>query len=566
MAKKLAVTISGAVSLGSYEAGVLYEVIRTIQHHNEKERNNPDQQIKIDILTGASAGGMTATIAAQKLLFEAASLQEPYNNSLYRAWVKDVNFESLLNLHSEEDPGHSILSSNHVEDISRKHLTDRYASPIPPAKDQHLAAADTIHLGLALSNLNGVDYMRPLRPTNEKFCYTLYHDKMTRRFGADDDKLDAWEIVRNAAVSCGAFPLAFRTKELVRHHDEVDYASLFLPFVPEGSFRTAIRKFLYTDGGTFENEPLGMAKQLVDQLEDGHVNHDQRFYLFVAPSARTGTSQSELNEKQNGNFVGAIEAIVKAIFNQARFRDWIKAEKINDQIQILDERAKQLKAGFLDGTIQASQLQTATDCLLPQLLGAEIIDAERLRIRMQYREGYNQIAEVIDDATADIWRDAVLLLESAAALGDKDQMIIYGITASDAELAGGALFAFLGFFDQAYRDHDYDVGRTKAREFIKNVHANPDVDLWFPHHPDNDPAQPREDWMNIRPIDVKLNGLKLTDVDESIRRRFKERLVDRADKLLVDSAESGVQVPWVVREGILNFFVKPKLNKWLGLS
>jgi hypothetical protein len=34
MSKKLAIAISGAVSLGSYEAGVLYEVVDAISQHN----------------------------------------------------------------------------------------------------------------------------------------------------------------------------------------------------------------------------------------------------------------------------------------------------------------------------------------------------------------------------------------------------------------------------------------------------------------------------------------------------------------------------------------------------
>ena len=65
MSKKLAITISGAVSLGSYEAGVLYEVITAIGQHNQDPHTSEDERIYIDVLTGASAGGMTAAIAAQ---------------------------------------------------------------------------------------------------------------------------------------------------------------------------------------------------------------------------------------------------------------------------------------------------------------------------------------------------------------------------------------------------------------------------------------------------------------------------------------------------------------------
>ncbi|WP_255801655.1 hypothetical protein [Acaryochloris sp. 'Moss Beach'] len=38
MAKKLAVVISGAVSLGSYEAGVIYEVLEAIAFNNENNQ------------------------------------------------------------------------------------------------------------------------------------------------------------------------------------------------------------------------------------------------------------------------------------------------------------------------------------------------------------------------------------------------------------------------------------------------------------------------------------------------------------------------------------------------
>jgi predicted acylesterase/phospholipase RssA len=67
MPKKLAVVISGAVSLGSYEAGVMYEILEAIARHNEDIKNH-EEPIEIDVITGASAGGMTACILVQHLL------------------------------------------------------------------------------------------------------------------------------------------------------------------------------------------------------------------------------------------------------------------------------------------------------------------------------------------------------------------------------------------------------------------------------------------------------------------------------------------------------------------
>jgi predicted acylesterase/phospholipase RssA len=79
MAKKVAITISGAVSLGSYESGVAFEVLDALAQHNEwaAANNLPDERIEIDVLTGASAGGMTVAMIAQRLLYDGASMSQP---------------------------------------------------------------------------------------------------------------------------------------------------------------------------------------------------------------------------------------------------------------------------------------------------------------------------------------------------------------------------------------------------------------------------------------------------------------------------------------------------------
>lgn len=158
MPQKLAIAISGAVSLGSYEAGVVYEIVEAIAQHNSHPDTTEAQQIEIDVITGASAGAMTACILAQKLMFEAEALRQPYGNALYGPWVEDIDIEGLLKLSSDENPSFSILSSNRIADIGYRYLLQRYASGQPTPRQRHPAAATSIRLGMALSNLNGVDY------------------------------------------------------------------------------------------------------------------------------------------------------------------------------------------------------------------------------------------------------------------------------------------------------------------------------------------------------------------------------------------------------------------------
>ncbi len=145
---------------------MLYEIIHAIGQHNAHKDTlkNPDEKIVIDVLTGASAGGMTATIAAQKLAFEASALDGAYTNALYRQWVEDISLDGLLDTQSNENPTHSFLSSNLVNNIARNYLTRRYQTHMDPVPVAHPAAKQTIRLGLALSNLNGLDYGIPMRP------------------------------------------------------------------------------------------------------------------------------------------------------------------------------------------------------------------------------------------------------------------------------------------------------------------------------------------------------------------------------------------------------------------
>lgn len=526
--------------MGCFEAGVLYEVLTAIKQHNQHEdtRKDPSQRIEIDVLTGASAGGMTATIAAQKLMFDATALDGAYQNSFYRPWVLDVDLEGLLALQSAEDPTHSILSSDFVEGISRKYLTQRYQAHIVPAPTRHAAAADRIHLGLALSNLNGVNYSKPTFPQGT-FNYTRYLDEISQKIEANSDNEDVWEPLRNAAVSCGAFPFAFRMKELFRHRSEY-------PDADSAAFPSEVETFTYTDGGVFQNEPLGMAKNFVDEIDE-HLNVDSRFYLFVSPGIRSSTNDLTFGERA-ANYKGAAIALAKSVFQQARFHDWITAETVNAQVELFNQRAIGLKNAIIANNGLVRDLNAVADQLLPLFFDPKDPQQSRDRAVAETRLKDQFVRECAQlGANADAWIKSILVFETAAGLGHRDEMLICSVTAADSELASGAVAAFLGFFDQRYRDHDYDVGRAKAQAFL----ANPPAGLG--------PIRCRPE--PIRQIDHSLDGLKLGDVDIDKRKRVKSRLRDRAHTIM---EELGVATA-IIRETIDLALISPQLDKILML-
>jgi hypothetical protein len=560
MPKRLAITISGAVSLGSYEAGVLYEVVNAIGQHNSQPDTKPEERIEIDVLTGASAGGMTATIAAQKLMFEAGALRGAFTNSFYIPWVADVSLDGLLNMHGDDNRMKSILSSEHVIDISKRHLTARYLSHVDPPRERHPAGAKRIRLGLALANLNGIDYGLPLRPEG-KFVYTRHQDERTTWIdeGVDgDDQFDFWDALRNAAVSCGAFAFAFRVIDVIRHASEFTRPSLETQISPT-------QLFSYTDGGTFQNEPLGLAKNLVD-LTDNHQNVETRFYLYVAPGVKSSVANSDFTAA-GANFRETGLRLISAIFGQARFQDWVFAEKTNASIEVFNDQARAAMQLFNQdsaaATKRATAFQTAIGTLLPDLFDSrpeprpgepalEPLETARDRVKSQWADEYNSLPA----ANRDAWLDTVLALESAAQLGMREEMAIYGITASKNELASTELTSFAGFFDRRYRDHDYDVGRSKARQFLTNPALNQAHQIGPIRYPNPDP---------LRAIDVQLDGLTLDRMDRQPREQVRDRLCDRAHEMMAELNIGAGPLGGAVRQAIDAGFITPFLNKLLHL-
>jgi len=459
-------------SLGSfYFAGIIL-AISAIGQHNENNANNPDKQILIDVLSGASAGGMTAAMLTQKLLYDKNALKGATQNILYQAWVEKVDIEPLLSDQFNDDPKRSVLSSNFIDHMATDILISRYDNANPPQK-RHQAAAKEIALGLAMSNLNGVDYAVDafknayLDDETGQFVQTRFQDSFTRLMGQEQDARYIWIDVKNAARGCGAFPTAFAPVKLERNYNEPDY------FGKAKAFATTA--FTYVDGGTFNNYPLGTAKHLVNQIDTDPLDHKTRFYLYVSPNSKV-SSKLEL-DGETASILSTSIAISRAIFNQARFQDWIMTSKYNHLLDQFSDRAQALGEHFLTlPRHEFNALESAYDVLLTHIFDFEQTRDQKTELHALYAKFEKspiaqEIKSVQGELGLQIWLKALHVLEAGGRLHDKDHMPIYTITAKSEELASDGLFAFVGFLDRKFREHDYNVGRKKARAFLTNLKA-----------------------------------------------------------------------------------------------
>jgi flagellar biosynthesis/type III secretory pathway chaperone len=112
-------------------------------------------------------------------------------------------------------------------------------------------------------------------------------------------------------LSSGAFPFAFKARSIER-------------FGGLGKRKNRIGEYLYTDGGVFENEPIGMAKTLVENIDEQDPS-SKRYYLYIAPGLRK-LPENPFTQKKDDDFLVIGVALLNSIFQQSRFQDWVMEE------------------------------------------------------------------------------------------------------------------------------------------------------------------------------------------------------------------------------------------------
>jgi hypothetical protein len=447
---------------------------------------------------------MTAAMVSQRLMYDAASLDGEFTNALYQAWVERINLMRLVKMGWSGKKWHSLFSSDLIDSIGREMLIESVEckGSGPHAAVERIGdVPQTLRVGLALTNLNGLDYMIPIAGNDDDgFNYTTSVDQAIFEVAADDQNNGhLWTQMCAAAIGSGAFPAAFRPKQIQRQVEEYgDRLPADDAEWVEGTTYVKWRgkspdKFAYSDGGVLQNQPLGIAKDLVDATVEDRLArlgpsafrdaHD-RLYVFVAPHSVKSSAESLYAPKIT---IGdELRQLVNVYVRQAMFHDWIVAEDVNQKIRSLDERAAQLAKVMAARSLDVDSLLKASSELNALLMGIEV--PERLaRLQEQYGAEYDIVNQAVGSQAAKAFVSALATLEAAAHLETRDKMKIVAVIADPRkDLAGSGLSAFVGFFKKSYRQHDYWIGRKKTRQYLKRSDVKnilevikwPEEDLW----------------------------------------------------------------------------------------
>lgn len=437
--KKLALVFTGAVSLGSFEAGVACEIIRHVQ-------SRENQELEVDVIVGTSAGALTGALAAQVLVFGL----DP--EIIGEAWMS-VKLEDLLRLHPRDK---SLLSSRKVED-----LIERYIGVPRPGMKVHRPCEAPVNLSVVVTNLDGIKYMiHRAKDTDFTVKAIGYEDAVGFRI---DPGFADWERLRNAVRASSAYPAAFEPKTIVRN--DTDFRR-----VAKYNFRDRQEKsFHYSDGGIVNNQPLNRAIEIVNELPDENSG-GQRVFLVIDP-APPGEDLGD------SNGYGVFDVVAKAVWtiprNQTLYKDLLLLEKVNRRINWKNKFVSAMVDMWNSGTIPAEKAKMLDDLCrevarfkgqtILNMDPARYLNTELERIRSAYP------AEVTRAANPQLFTKYCYLLEQVADLRNKQEIAVEMITPEDAEkeLAGVIFGNFGGFLNSEFMKHDYNVGRIYARRWLE---------------------------------------------------------------------------------------------------
>lgn len=297
---EIGLVMAGAISAGAYTAGVVDFVFEALDAYEKAKASpgwdGPTHDVRIPVMAGASAGGMTSAISALHAYYDlehvwpGAPPPAPKRNRLYSSWVTDISLDAFLettDLEGGREAG-GVLSLLCCDILDR--IVNSAFSLDGPARERNwIGRGDdrTLRVMLTLSNVRGVPYSFPIFGANADERYGMlnhadYYDFAVGLANAaggtlalDVEKFgnEAWSRYKTAALATGAFPVGLRPRIIERsdaswytfagcvgHEDPAN--DCFVPIPPDQSFADEVPyRFGAIDGGTIDNEPFEVARR-----------------------------------------------------------------------------------------------------------------------------------------------------------------------------------------------------------------------------------------------------------------------------------------------------------------
>ena len=455
---RIALTISGAVSLGAFEGGALAALILAAQALNGKAVPPP---LRIDAIGGASAGSITGMLAARCLL---EGLDPVHVMS--ESWVRQG---SLIAMRTSDK--HAPLSIEAMRSAAVQLLDPPGAFRDRPHQDSPI----TVHM--ALGCLRGLNFrMGRLQGPPIEATTFLDWGEFTLRPGmpVTDYTQPLNASVVDFALASGANTFGFPPKALNRkaRPEDLELAERdrITNLPPDWS-----GWLWYTDGGTMDNEPLGRTFDIANKIDaDGS---GRRIHLLIHPHPdATSTDTAWTIPSERPDWTATFLRCDKLQRTHNIYDDLRAAEKTNSRV-VWSEHLRNAATPLLQAE------NDAWAATLSQVLTT--INEEKAAIDRNEPDAIQPSDEAKTEADAATVEglDAVELfrriLALATGLGGKTPArieVVSPLLLPEAKgrpvedlLAGEFLFHFGGFLDERLRWSDFSLGYRSMQVWLEGL-------------------------------------------------------------------------------------------------
>lgn len=354
---EIGVVLSGAISAGAYSAGVMDFLIEALDAYESAKAHpawdGPTHDVRIPIMAGASAGGMTAAISAlhafrrPEHVWPGKPLPPAPANRLYSSWVHDIDIRRLLETIDLDGAKaaqgvKSALCCDVIDDIVANAFELSGAIRRPNWVGR--GASRDLRVFLTLTNLRGVPYSFQLFGSDDPRRYGMLNhgDYLDFNIGVgpgqadgalaldiETTRTDGWELFRTAAKATGAFPVGLAPRFIERneldywHSQRVGFDSNggFTPVYPDDWVKSVKPySFVAVDGGTIDNEPLELVRRYLAGTggsNERSAEKASRSIILISPFPNL---QKTTYEGRGETLLDVIPRLFSTLIDQARFK------------------------------------------------------------------------------------------------------------------------------------------------------------------------------------------------------------------------------------------------------
>lgn len=504
---RLALTITGGVSLGSFEAGAVAALIQTLRPLTTGE----DPPLVIDAIGGTSAGAITGLLVARTLL-----------EGLDPIRVMEAGWVDLPALTTLRDPRHTTpLTADELRAAAIRLLAVPRDNTGEPSPDRQ---SNPVRPGLTLTHLRGLEYhlaraggRPPLRAvTHLDWTAVELHPGLDVAAFTEPPEGSVIDAVLASAANALGFPPVLIDRTL----DRAAYRANGIRDLPESG------RWWYTDGGTVDTAPLARTLDLAADLDHADDDGARRIQVLIHPDPTSlPTGNSWADPATTHGWLEVLGQVGKLQGTQNMYDDLRNLERTNTRLRwmetladrvgpVLDDldaaSAAALRAALVDiaaridadraafhdlhddGTADAADAtgdESATRLTTPHVgsgaaARAHVAGTPPAKIPLRRHVGTLDPSRVADMSLQELF---ATVTATVAGLENKTPVALEiispvaiaaeaGVPVDDV-LAGAFLGHFGGFLDRHLRASDFDLGYERALRWLSGgALAASDVD------------------------------------------------------------------------------------------